>query len=442
MSTEVVFESFYEDKEAWDMYITGRAGTGKTTSLAKLVEICISNKISYCVCAYTHKACNVLRSKLPEGAKVKTLHSFLRKVPTINTEAKRMQELEGNKTIGLPDNYSILFIDEFSMIGEKDLMDLRALQDPHYEGMPRMKIVYLGDPNQLPPVKDQIAIVPTGEYVVTLTKIYRQAGGNELLDTLGKLADYIEGEEPAPLAPNKNFIRGLSNEDLLKEFMQDTKDKVYLTYTNENVQYLNQIIQGRVDPAYWDNVFCNQNRDTYKFHEKLDSRNVKLVTLFNKEDLVLNSKYKTLEFLIEEPSLCHFGVISDEEITYTIPYVFGTYNYKCMLDTLGKEAVDSNEAIEKEFRVANATDWVKRNPTHKLARARARAWRRYLTFKDCVWCLDFPHAMTVHKSQGSTFDNVYLDMVDLNRAAKMDFNLYLKLAYVAISRARNNVYTN
>jgi hypothetical protein len=86
--------------------------------------------------------------------------------------------------------------------------------------------------------------------------------------------------------------------------------------------------------------------------------------------------------------------------------------------------------------------WASLNSHTKLARARAKAWRDYLTFKEYVICLDFPHAMTVHKSQGSTYNTVYLDSDDLYLCATRNFNLYLKLMYVAISRASNKVYTN
>lgn len=46
-------------------------------------------------------------------------------------------------------------------------------------------------------------------------------------------------------------------------------------------------------------------------------------------------------------------------------------------------------------------------------------------------------ANTIHKAQGSTYNNVYLYLPDLNKCRDMD--LKLRLLYVAISRARNKV---
>ncbi|MGL5567505.1 MAG: ATP-binding domain-containing protein [Plesiomonas sp.] len=50
--------------------------------------------------------------------------------------------------------------------------------------------------------------------------------------------------------------------------------------------------------------------------------------------------------------------------------------------------------------------------------------------------------MTVHKSQGSTYDTVYVDTEDLYRCAAINIKQYLKLMYVALSRASNKVITN
>ena len=95
------------DEDAPEMYITGIAGTGKTTSLDVLVRHCIANDISYNVMAYTHKACGVLRTKLVGNANISTLHSFLVKRPTINMEATKVRHLEGNTQMGDPDRVKV-----------------------------------------------------------------------------------------------------------------------------------------------------------------------------------------------------------------------------------------------------------------------------------------------------------------------------------------------
>ena len=240
---DYAFQAFMQDREAWDMYITGAAGTGKTTKLKEKVQYCIDNEIPYVVCAFTHKACGILRSKLPPGACVRTLHSFLGKRPCINTNATKKEHVNQNvRSQGLDTKSSetdeepeVLFLDEYSMVGEKDFMDIREAQDSDYDSIPELKVVWIGDPHQLPPVGDMQAIVPSGDYQVTLTKIWRN--DNPLQQPLNKLISYMEGKQPEPLeAVPEYFERG---HNLIKEYGNCDDDKVLLAYTNKRVETLN-----------------------------------------------------------------------------------------------------------------------------------------------------------------------------------------------------------
>lgn len=49
-----------------------------------------------------------------------------------------------------------------------------------------------------------------------------------------------------------------------------------------------------------------------------------------------------------------------------------------------------------------------------------------------------PYACTVHKSQGSTYDNVYIDLNDFKTIR--DLSQLAKLLYVAMSRAKHKIY--
>jgi len=45
------FKAFLDDETAWEMFISGHAGTGKTTLLHDLVLHCMTQEIPYIVCA-------------------------------------------------------------------------------------------------------------------------------------------------------------------------------------------------------------------------------------------------------------------------------------------------------------------------------------------------------------------------------------------------------
>lgn len=432
------FRSFLDDIEAWDMYVEGAAGTGKTTNLASSVEYCIENELPYVVCAFTHKACGILRSKLPQGARVQTLHSFLKKRPFINTNATHLDHVNSTVRSGDADSIpKVMFLDEFSMIGEKDFMDIRAAQDPEYEGAPDLKVVWIGDPHQLPPVGDMQAVTPEGDYVVKLTKIWRN--DNPLQQPLNKLIGMIEGADLEPLAQvDGYFIRGA---DIIDEYLNDKADKVILAYTNQCVQNINFSIAERDHPIASDLLFSPSSNKFYSYAAEVEPEDVTQISIHYSDPLGLGSKYKTLEYLVQS-GLCNFAQVYDEDDEEQVfAYVFGHYNYKVLREQLEREAVAANKAIEQEYPGYKAAAWSRAHQTHPLARKRAKAWRDCLSFKDCVICLDFPYAMTVHKSQGSTYEHVYINTDDLAIAANRDVAMYVKLMYVAISRASKKVIT-
>lgn len=438
-----MFKDFIEDKEAWDMFITGYAGTGKTTQLKWLVKYCIDKEIPHLICAHTHKACGVLRSKLPTSTIVNTLHKYLKKRPTLNEHATKAKHVTVSKQQSIPEIIGVIFIDEYSMISDADKCDIAVIQDPTYEGLPTLKVVYIGDPYQLPPIGEPVAIIPNGKYQGRLNRVYRQSNDNPLKNTIEALLYNLDGDV-CPLPESWAFQRG---KDIIKEFLADNnKDKIILAYTNKAVQELNAKIEyedSETNPGIviWDNVYCPQNRKNYKVLELFERAKIDYIETIRNEDLRLGSKFKTLEHLLTMPDI-EFALLEDDDNNVDVKaFIYGHYNYKIYLEQFKKDAAASNKKIEDIMKVP-AKAWSTSNKRHPLARARAKAWRDFLTFSDCVICLDFPHAITVHKSQGSTYDTVYLDMEDLSLCIKMDYKMYLRLAYVAISRASNKVITN
>lgn len=434
-----IFEKFLLDKEASEMFITGIAGTGKTTSLKELLDYCHDNKVEAIACAYTHKACNILRQKLSSSTYICTLHSFLKKRPTINDRALKIEHVETSTQCAEADETTILFIDEFSMVGERDYVDLADLQYDE-DGNVKTKVVFIGDPNQLPPVKDMKAIEPNGRYWVKLNTVFRQAHDNPLVDTLLELNAFIEGAEPTQLLEHETLTR---NCDIVDLYKGDKNDKVLLAYTNKRVEELNSLIQGYNEPKENDFIFSPTTKQEYVFIDKLDKTDFIINVIGDIVDY--SDKYKKLDTLNE---LKRFGVdfyateTPETGESYIFAAVFGHSSYLLVQQELAEAAVSVNKKIKNKYKVKDPTAWAKANWDNELARERKKVWREYLTFKECVICFDFVHAMTVHKSQGSTFENVYIDIQDLNICRKVDYQMYLKLLYVAISRASKQVFMN
>lgn len=426
-----MFKKFLDDEQETEMYITGAAGTGKTTDLKHTIQYCIENNLEYTICAYTHKAVQVLANKMPEKSNLQTLHSYLKKRPTINENARKIGHIDNSKQLAEPDKLQVIFIDEFSMVGNKDYEDLLALQY-NDEGEPACKIVFLGDLNQLPPIKDIQTIVPRAPYHINLTTVYRQANDNKLLDTLTTLTTYIKNPKKAePLKEHNTFKRNVN----IKEQYRDIDDSIILCYTNKRVQELNRSIEGKDKLHVNDIVFSPTKRQQGSVVD-IVTKPLEIQNIMD-DTIDIEDKYRTLETLYSLD--VQYILFSDENNKVTTrACVFGHSDYLEYGKTLKEAAVSANKAINDD----NPSSWAKLNKDTKLARNRAKAWRRFLAYNSSVICVDYPHATTVHKAQGSTFEKVYLDIEDLGKCADFNFTLYLKLLYVGISRASKHVYTN
>jgi len=142
--------------------IFGYAGTGKTT-LAKEVEARMKGDVLYA--AFTGKAASVMRKKGCHNAS--TLHSLIYR---IKDEKAENPEFELNQDSDVR-RAKLVIVDEVSMVDEQLGTDLISFGT---------KILVLGDPAQLPPIKGA-GFFTTGEPDTMLTEVHRQARDNPII---------------------------------------------------------------------------------------------------------------------------------------------------------------------------------------------------------------------------------------------------------------------
>jgi exodeoxyribonuclease V len=152
------------DKRAPQIFrLFGFAGSGKTT-LAKHLAADVRGHVLYA--CFTGKAALVLRKKGCEGAG--TIHGLIYK--------PQQDEVTGEYTFKLnPDSGAayagLVIIDEVSMVGEELARDLLSYGT---------KVLVLGDPAQLPPVKGEGFFI-NAQPDVMLTEVHRQAAENPII---------------------------------------------------------------------------------------------------------------------------------------------------------------------------------------------------------------------------------------------------------------------
>lgn len=263
-----------------------------------------------------------------------------------------------------------LVIDEASMLSAYMLDQLQR-------EFPRLRIVLVGDPFQLPPVGDKgLGTFSKQNYIVTLSKIHRQAEDNPII----QYADKIRRGE---------YRRGRMNEpELVVGRFDDvaTKDAFYGS----------------------DVVIVSKNADRVKmngwFREEFDRKNPlpmpgdKLINLENNRWM---------------------GVFNGTLATATAPAE--------PADTRGYFNVEAELDDGRPFTFTNV-------PVEGLNTLKKR---RLDFFDHGQYLLDYAYALTCHKAQGSEFDTVFVrDTGPMWGQSPQDYQRWM---YTAVTRAREKV---
>lgn len=159
--------------------LAGYAGTGKST-LSKYLSQELGDTMFL---AYTGKAANVLREK--GNYKSSTIHSALY---TLAGEEENEPRFVLNEDSNIKD-CDLVIVDEYSMLPEEIIKDLEDLGK---------KILYLGDPFQLPPVNGECSLKPD----FFLDEIHRQALDSNIL----RYANDVREGKDIPFCVHDDFV--------------------------------------------------------------------------------------------------------------------------------------------------------------------------------------------------------------------------------------------
>jgi hypothetical protein len=69
-----------------------------------------------------------------------------------------------------------------------------------------------------------------------------------------------------------------------------------------------------------------------------------------------------------------------------------------------------------------------------------KLWAEYFELKNRYADLKYTYSTTIHKSQGSTFEYVFINMKSLENMTYIDMEKLYRLLYVGITRTSNKVY--
>ena len=426
--------------------LSGAAGTGKTYLLNYFL-----NKVflaESCISAPTHKAVRIVeKATHKKGMTLHSLHGLRPNtdIANFNISNPQFDPLAEPKI----NNYRLLAIDEASQIN-KGINKLNVDRAKLYD----VKIVYIGDEYQLPPVKERISSVFTDNEVIRLNKIMRQEEDNTLLPLFVILRNDI-------MTNRSNFLHALKNNPM----GINSKNHGYIVLDESNF-YMLMERKFREEPS---TRFLGWKKATVA-EENYNIRNMinEDINILNVNDVVTG--YNTIHDDFNEEVI----VNSVDYTIQSIENITNDYDFNVYLVTFVSEFGEVSTPIEViNHRHKSFNNYVNiLNQLHSLAYSasfgsRKQRWAEYYTFKkkiismvdiplshskyDISKDISYAYGLTIHKSQGSTYKNVFIDIKDLlyytngNQVRNSGFNPYAvefrnKLLYVAFSRASNIVF--
>jgi exodeoxyribonuclease-5 len=394
------FLNFIINPEESEMTISGHSGTGKTfltqylvkaaESQIKLLKLLTNsgNTLNTHFTATTNKAAKVLANTL--GEETKTIHSLLglKVMNNFNTGKTTTQKTGRSEII----YNSIIFVDECSMMDSKLLSIIREMTVD-------CKLVFIGDPYQLAPVFE--TTIPAFTQVtkqVKLTEIQRQAKGNPIIELGDKLRKAVQTGVFPKLETVGDAITVLDGAEFQERInnnysqAKSSDEHKILAWTNDRVHDYNDYVR-----------------------ERLVASNDFLVG----ETLVTNNP------ILDKKGRPIFSTDSEAEVTAIEE-----------AESMGVQGW--NIQLDHQVTVFLAKDpkEVKRIMKHLAREAKldSSQWKNYFAAKDAFADLRPVHASTVHKSQGSTYNRVFVDLADIGRNNRPEE--VARLLYVAITRAK------
>jgi energy-coupling factor transporter ATP-binding protein EcfA2 len=411
---------------AYNLFLlTGYAGTGKSTIVFQLVKLLKEQGKRIVMTAPTNKAVDVLRRVAAEsgiqGIDLMTTHALLG-LSMVSRGGEKFLEQMGMSYIGM---YDVVFIDECSMIGATLWEFIERVANGNSNllfSRQCPKLVLMGDPAQLKPVNEGRSPSFKVSNRVQLTQVVRQ-GDTPLLDFITAIRKTVRGK--TLFQPFAKFSADRSNgafmvkrqtllkyacKKLAKEFAANPDCFRILCWTNQQVDWYNRVIR-----AY----LYGEDAGRFVVGERLITREPVVAPDGKTVILATSTEVKVCDFTEDDYAGYKAWRVSVATNDGTIRQIYVLHEHEQRrFDTEAKRLL-------------------------KGAKGNPFLWRRYYkhleTFANVRPCF----ALTVHNSQGSTFNEVGIDGNDLSKRA-VDGRLSSiretnSLWYVAASRAREKI---
>lgn len=452
--------------------LQGYAGSGKTTLLKGLTGHLVDLKKSFDVMAPTGRASKILRDKTGYG---QTIHRVIYSFEDLKTIQNKDNDddhsfqylfpIRSNDTQG-----RVLIIDEASMISSKESTNelfrfgTNVLLDDllTYSGIPHAsnKIIFVGDPAQLPPVGDNSSKAMMPEYFehlniktqrATLKEVVRQQD-NAILKNATQIRTVIEADvkkELSLLYDDTCFFKTQSD-NIAKQYVEkfpvpELGQGIIIAFSNSQCLQYNRAVRKKIF-SQDDIVSCGDllviNNNNYHSYE-IEFMNGEVAKVVAVDPSTIQRKNIPVYEAINGKRVKKHITLSFREISVRVEQHSDEINcliVDSLLNSPNRDlTISEMKALYIDFVMRFQEEQVKNREKGILEykvgseefKNRLKADRYYNALR-----VKYGYAITCHKAQGGEWDTVFVDYYGRSSLK----NDPLRWSYTATTRAIDKCY--
>ena len=450
--------------------LKGYAGSGKTTIIKILIDCLEKENRNYVLMAPTGRAAKILRDKTGKG---QTIHSSIYnfdKLESVNkdSEIEAEHSFHYHFPVNQNDlNNNILIIDEASMISAKEsknelftfgtnnlLNDLLTFARVKSNNN---KIIFVGDPAQLPPITDSNSYALESNYlnslgytvVETEMKQVMRQGDNLILENANLIRGLITKENRDELAlkyDNESFIK-INSSEIIEKYIEifpvpEIGNGAIISYSNSQCYQYNVAIRERIFPGKKNievgDLLLINNNNYHTYGIELFNGDFAKVIGVSSELILQSAPIQNKQFNKKLNIQLHF-----RQITIRIPSHsedINCYIIDSLLHSMNRDlSLDEMKALYVNFVMRFKTKQnLNKESGRNFYKVGSGEFRKELKNDPFYNALKvkFGYAITCHKSQCGEWDKVFVDYSGRISLKKDP----LRWCYTATTRGVNTVF--
>lgn len=450
--------------------LQGYAGSGKTTLLKGFVKYLESINKKYQLMAPTGRAAKVINQKT--GIEATTIHKGIYSFDDL-------QEIKDEDDNGVSFLYqykfrnnpevhnSVLIVDEASMVSDilsqgeffrfgsgfllRDLITYSRIQEANTSS----KIIFIGDPAQLPPIGMNFSPALSPDYLLKtyklqpscteLKEVKRQGETNGILLSANKIRQCLTSGyfNDFDLRENKKDIFNPPFQSFLERYRSESDPKVIISYKNKTALELNKAIR----------------RDKFGDDLPIQASDIVIVGGNNYKLGIMNGEFAVVGESSPYPESRDIRFNSKdgrkESVTLTwrsVDLVLPDENNqpRSVSGYILENYLYGDNFLKPEEQIALYVDFKKRNPSLDEGTEEFKEALRNDKYFNCIQ-VKYGYAVTCHKAQGGEWPNVFVfwDKGVLNNlnfyesehnvSGKVNPEFY-RWAYTAVTRASSKLF--